>query len=72
MVQSTKQSEDVDRVDEFALTPEQKAALSRSVERGRAQFKAGDGISGEEVSRWLRSWGTESELPPPTQKSHRS
>jgi predicted transcriptional regulator len=54
------------------LTGEQKAALIQSVARGRVQFTAGEAIPGEEVSRWLRSWGTENELAPPTRKSRRA
>jgi predicted transcriptional regulator len=58
--------------DALGLTPEQNAALLESAARGRAQFEAGEGIPGVEVSRWLRSWGTENELPPPTRKARRA
>jgi len=51
--------------DDLGLTAEQKAALMQFIAQGRAQVEAGDGIPGEEMSRWLRSWGTENELPPP-------
>jgi len=51
--------------DDLGLTPEQKTALMQSIAKGRAQVEAGDGIPGEEMSRWLRSWGSENELPPP-------
>jgi len=54
---------------EAALTPEQRAALMESVARGRAQLAAGEAISGEDVSRWLRSWGLETELPVPLMHS---
>jgi len=51
-----------------ALTHEQLAALMESVARGRAQYAAGEAISGEDVSQWLLSWGSEEELPPPSRK----
>lgn len=55
-------------MDDWNLTPEQHKALMQSIARGEAQFKAGKAISGEEVSAWLRSWGTPNELPPPKSK----
>jgi len=51
-----------------ALTSGERAVLLASVARGRAQYEAGEAISGEDVSRWLRSWGTDNELPPPERK----
>jgi predicted transcriptional regulator len=62
----------LDPASDNTLTAEQKAALVQSVARGRAQFAAGEAITGEEVSRWLRSWGTENELAPPTRKTRRA
>jgi antitoxin component of MazEF toxin-antitoxin module len=35
------------------------------VEAGLADIEAGRTVSGEKVADWLRSWGTEHELPPP-------
>jgi antitoxin component of MazEF toxin-antitoxin module len=35
------------------------------VEAGLADIEAGRTVSGEAVANWLRSWGTEHELPPP-------
>jgi len=48
------------------LTPDQSADLAPSIARGDAQFQAGEGIDGEAVFTWMRSWGTDSELPAPT------
>jgi predicted transcriptional regulator len=56
---------------EQALTPEQDAALARSISRGEAQFQAGEGIDGEAVFTWMRSWGTENELPAPKRTTRR-
>ncbi len=55
-----------------ALTPEQLAALRESVARGKAQYLAGEAIPGEAVFAWLRSLGSENELPPPTRKARGS
>ena len=41
------------------------AAYLASVDRGLADVKAGRTVSYERVRRWLLSWGTENELPPP-------
>jgi antitoxin component of MazEF toxin-antitoxin module len=37
----------------------------RQIEAGFAAIDSGDYVDGEKVSEWLRSWGTENELPPP-------
>ena len=37
----------------------------RAVEEGIADLDAGRTIPYEKVRRWLLSWGTENELPPP-------
>jgi predicted transcriptional regulator len=50
------------------LSAAQQAALEASVERGRAQYRAGEAISGDAVSLWLNSWGIDHELPPPARK----
>jgi hypothetical protein len=34
-------------------------------ERAEADYRAGRVISNEAVMRWLQSWGTDNELPPP-------
>jgi len=54
------------------LTAEENAALVQSIARGEAQFAAGEGIPGEAVFAWMRSWGTENELPPPARKTRRA
>jgi RHH-type rel operon transcriptional repressor/antitoxin RelB len=35
------------------------------IRAGRADAKAARVVAHEEVTRWLESWGTEDELPPP-------
>jgi predicted transcriptional regulator len=52
-----------------SLVPEHEnpdaAAFRRAVAEGLASLDAGRGVPYEDVRRWLLSWGTESELPPP-------
>jgi predicted transcriptional regulator len=33
--------------------------------RGRAQFAAGQVVSGDRVAKWVESWGTDNELTRP-------
>lgn len=40
-------------------------ALLASVERGVADVDAGRVVDGKDVLRWIESWGTDHELPPP-------
>jgi predicted transcriptional regulator len=40
-------------------------AQALAVEEGLADVRAGRVMDGEPVLRWLESWGTEHELPPP-------
>lgn len=40
-------------------------ADERATLEGEADIAAGRVISHEAVKRWLQSWGTENELPPP-------
>ncbi len=42
--------------------PEAEAA---SLARARAEIAAGKGVPHEEVAKWLRTWGTPEEGPPP-------
>lgn len=35
------------------------------IKAGFAEIESGKSVSGEKVIDWLRSWGTEDELPPP-------
>jgi predicted transcriptional regulator len=37
----------------------------QEIEAGLAAVEEGRSVSGEKVFDWLRSWGTEHELPPP-------
>lgn len=41
------------------------AEFLAAVEEGIASLDAGKGIPYEKIRRWLLSWGTEKELPPP-------
>jgi predicted transcriptional regulator len=41
------------------------AAEARAIAEARADIAAGRVISHEAMKRWLLSWGTENELPPP-------
>lgn len=41
------------------------AVFRAAVEAGKASLDAGRGVPYEEVRRWLLSWGTDKELPPP-------
>ena len=41
------------------------AEFLAAVEEGLADAKAGRSIPYEKIRRWLLSWGTENELPPP-------
>jgi predicted transcriptional regulator len=47
-----------------AYLDEQEHQLEK-IREGLADAEAGRGVSHEEVARWLDSWGTENELPPP-------
>ena len=49
---------------EAAPDPETKAFLA-AVQEGIAAADAGRTVPYEDVRRWLLSWGTERELPPP-------
>lgn len=46
-------------------SPEEEAAFHAAVQEGLDDLDAGRTISGEAVLAWIRSWGTENELPPP-------
>lgn len=41
------------------------AAFERAVQQGVADADVGDVVAYEDVRRWLLSWGTDSETPPP-------
>jgi predicted transcriptional regulator len=46
-------------------TPPDDAEFLAAVEEGLASLDAGKGIPYDKIRRWLLSWGTENELPPP-------
>ena len=50
---------------ELELTEEEERELDEAIERGLADIEAGRFVPHEEVEKWLRSWGTDNELPPP-------
>ena len=41
------------------------AAYLAAIDEGLADLDAGRSIPYEKIRRWLLSWGTENELPPP-------
>jgi len=47
------------------LADEETEAFLAAVDGGLADAEAGRTIPYEDVRRWLLSWGTENELPPP-------
>jgi len=40
-------------------------AEERALREAEAELAAGKGVPHEQVRRWLLSWGTDDELPPP-------
>ncbi len=46
-------------------SPQQEAAFRAAVREGIASADAGRLIPWEDVRRWMLSWGTPNELPPP-------
>ena len=44
---------------------EKEAAYLAAVDEGLTDIKAGRTVSYEKVRRWLLSWGSDKELPPP-------
>jgi hypothetical protein len=54
-----------DRFDFDKLTPEEQADFLAAVDEGMADVRAGRTIPLEAVKKWLLSWGSENELPPP-------
>jgi predicted transcriptional regulator len=47
------------------MSPEERAEFRAAVREGLADADAGRVVSFEKVRRWLLSWGTDHELPPP-------
>lgn len=44
------------------------AAKQLAIAEGKADIESGRVLSDREMTAWLESWGTESELPPPACK----
>ena len=53
----------IDRLPDEASWDDVAEALA--VEEGLADVRAGRVVEGKAVMRWLESWGSENELPPP-------
>lgn len=51
-----------------AFEPTDADAEERALRAGEAQLDAGQGIPLADMMRWLDSWGTPDELPPPPWK----
>jgi predicted transcriptional regulator len=47
------------------MDDEERVAYLAAVREGREDIKAGRFVPYEKVRRWLLSWGTDQELPPP-------
>jgi predicted transcriptional regulator len=53
----------IERLPDTATWDDVTQALA--LEEGLADVRAGRVVDGDQVMRWLESWGTEHELPPP-------
>jgi predicted transcriptional regulator len=53
-----------DEDEDLFATPDE-AAEEAAMVRAEADFEAGRFISNDAVMRWLASWGTDKQLPPP-------
>jgi len=53
----------IERLPDTATWDDVAAALA--IEEGLADVRAGHVVDGDDVLRWLESWGTDQELPPP-------
>jgi predicted transcriptional regulator len=69
---SPKQAPDIETMEDGELSdatknmsPEELAEFLAAVEEGMADVAAGRTISAEAVRRWIESWDTDNELPPP-------
>lgn len=47
---------------------EDSEAKARAIAEAEAELAAGKGVPWADVKRWLESWGTANELPPPPWK----
>jgi predicted transcriptional regulator len=51
--------------DTVDMPAEERAEFLRAVREGLADADAGRTVPFEKIKRWLLSWGTDHELPPP-------
>lgn len=54
-----------ERADDFVFDDQLDEETLQAIAEGEADIAAGRVVSHEVVTRWIRSWGTETELPPP-------
>jgi len=59
-------NDDEDAESEVEVSAEDLPRFLASVRRGLAQADRGEYVSGEEVFKWLDSWGTDNVLPRPS------
>lgn len=57
--------EEAVQVTHVVMPDDEMAAFDAAVEEGIAAANAGRTIRYEDVRRWLLSWGTDKDLPPP-------
>ncbi len=58
-----------DAIPVTVFDPADEAAKARAIAEARAQVVLGDTMPLADIARWLASWGTSDELPPPPWKS---
>jgi predicted transcriptional regulator len=58
-------NDDLDEEPEVEVREEDLPEFLAAVDRGLAQAERGEYVSGDEVLKWLASWGTDNVLPPP-------
>ena len=64
-MQLQPQPSDAEPDENWHGSPVDEEAEALAAAEGLADIAAGRVISGEAIKRWLRSWGTANELPPP-------
>jgi predicted transcriptional regulator len=65
LAKATKRSRSFVVKEAVAAFMEERRAYLAAIDEALAEADKGVFISGEAVSRWLASWGTPDELPPP-------
>lgn len=58
-------AEDAVAAEAIALFADHEPEMERRISAGRADIAAGRFADHAKVAAWLRSWGTDQELPPP-------